>query len=45
MLLNKLNKKKEKLILKKYRLDNKFKINKILFNFMIFIIDKKIKMI
>ena len=37
--------KKEKLILKKFKLDNKLKIKKILFNFMIFIIDKKIKII
>ena len=42
MLLNKLNNKKEKLILKKYKLVNKLKINKILFNNMIFIIDKKL---
>ena len=40
MLLNKLNKKKEKLIWKKYKLDNKLKMNLILFNNMIFIIDK-----
>ena len=39
MLLNKLNKKKEKLILKKYKLDNKLKIKLILFNNMISIID------
>ena len=39
MLLNKLNKKKEKLILKKYKLDNKLKMNIILFSNMIFIID------
>ena len=45
MLLNRLNNKKEKLILKKYKLDNKYKINKILFNNMIFIIDKIIKII
>ena len=45
MLLNRLNKKKEKLILKKYKLDNKLKTNNILFNNMIFIIDKKNKMI
>ena len=38
MLLNKLNKKKEKLILKKYKLDNKLKMNLILFSNMIFII-------
>ena len=40
MLLNKLNKKKEKLILKKYKLDNKLKMNLILFSNMIFIFDK-----
>ena len=40
MLLNKLNKKKEKLILKKYKLDNKLKMNLILFNNLIFIFDK-----
>ena len=40
MLLNKLNKKKEKLILKKYKFDNKLKMNLILFNNMIFIFDK-----
>ena len=39
MLLNKLNKKKEKLIWKKYKLDNKLKIKLILFNNMISIID------
>ena len=39
MLLNRLNKKKEKLILKKYKLDNKLKMNLILFSNMIFIID------
>jgi len=39
MLLNKLNNKKEKLILKKYKLDNKLKMNLILFSNMIFIID------
>ena len=39
MLLNKLNLKKEKLILKKYKLDNKLKMNLILFSNMIFIID------
>ena len=38
MLLNRLNKKKEKLILKKYKLDNKLKMNLILFSNMIFII-------
>ena len=41
MLLNKLNKKKEKLILKKYKLDNKLKMNLILFSNMISIIDNK----
>ena len=40
MLLNKLNLKKEKLILKKYKLDNKLKMNIILFNNLIFIFDK-----
>ena len=40
MLLNKLNFKKEKLILKKYKLDNKLKMNIILFNNLIFIFDK-----
>ena len=39
MLLNKLNKKKEIQILKKYKLDNKLKMNLILFSNMIFIID------
>ena len=39
MLLNKLNNKKEKLIWKKYKLDNKLKIKLILFNNMISIID------
>ena len=39
MLLNKLNNKKEKLILKKYKLDNKLKMNLILFSNMIFIFD------
>ena len=39
MLLNKFNKKKEIQILKKYKLDNKLKIYKILFNNMIFIFD------
>ena len=39
MLLNRLNNKKEKLIIKKYKLDNKFKMNLILFSNMIFIID------
>ena len=41
MLLNKLNKKKEKLIFKKYKLDNKLKMNLILFSNMIFIIDNQ----
>ena len=40
MLLNKLNNKKEIQILKKYKLDNKLRIYKILFNNMIFIFDK-----
>ena len=40
MLLNRLNNKKEKLILKKYKLDNKLKMNLILFNNLIFIFDK-----
>ena len=40
MLLNKLNFKKEKLILKKYKLDNKLKMKIILFNNLIFIFDK-----
>ena len=39
MLLNRLNNKKEKIISKKYKLDNKLKINYILFSNMIFIID------
>ena len=39
MLLNKLINKKEKLIWKKYKLDNKLKIKLILFNNMISIID------
>ena len=41
MLLNKLNKKKEKLILKKYKLVYKYKIYLMLFNNMISIIDNK----
>ena len=45
MLLNKLNNKKEKLILKKYKLDNKLKMNIILFNNLIFIFDNKINLI
>ena len=40
MLLNKLNLKKEKLILKKYKLDNKLKMKIILFNNLIFIFYK-----
>ena len=40
MLLNKFNFKNEKLILKKYKLDNKLKMNIILFNNLIFIFDK-----
>ena len=40
MLLKKLNLKKEKLILKKYKLDNKLKMKIILFNNLIFIFDK-----
>ena len=40
MLLNKFNLKKKKLILKKYKLDNKLKMNLILFNNLIFIFDK-----
>jgi len=39
MQLNKLNKKKEKLILKKSKLDNKYKMNKILFSNMISIFE------
>ena len=39
MLLNRLNNKKKKLISKKYKLDNKLKINIILFSNMIFIIE------
>ena len=41
MLLNKFNKKKENLIWKKYKLDNKLKMKLILFNNMISIIDNK----
>ena len=41
MLLNKLNNKKEKLILKKYKLDNKLKMKIILFSNLIFIFDKQ----
>ena len=40
MLLNKLNLKNKKLILKKYKLDNKLKMKIILFNNLIFIFDK-----
>ena len=40
MLLNKFNLKKKKLILKKYKLDNKLKMKIILFNNLIFIFDK-----
>ena len=40
MLLNKLNKKNKKLILKKYKLDNKLKMKIILFSNLIFIFDK-----
>ena len=40
MLLNKFNFKNQKLILKKYKLDNKLKMNLILFNNLIFIFDK-----
>ena len=40
MLLNKFNLKKEKLILKKYKLDNKLKMKIILFNNLIFIFYK-----
>ena len=39
MQLNKLNRKKEKQILKKYKLDSKFRIKKILFNNMISIFE------
>ena len=45
MLLNKLNNKNKKLILKKYKLDNKLKMNLILFSNMIFIFDNKINLI
>ena len=41
MLLNRLNNKKKKLILKKYKLDNKLKMKIILFNNLIFIFYKK----
>ena len=41
MLLNKLNLKNKKLILKKYKLDNKLKMKIILFSNLIFIFDKK----
>ncbi len=39
MQLNKLNRKKEKQILKKYILDNKLKVKKILFSNMTFIFE------
>ena len=39
MLLNDLNKKKDKQILKKYKLDKKYKMNKISLNNMIFIFE------
>ena len=45
MLLNKFNFKNKKLILKKYKLDNKLKMNIILFNNLIFIFDKQINLI
>ena len=45
MLLNKFNLKKKKLILKKYKLDNKLKMKIILFNNLIFIFDNKINLI
>ncbi len=45
MLLNKLNKKNKKLILKKYKLDNKLKMKIILFSNLIFIFDKQINLI
>ena len=45
MLLNKLNLKKEKLILKKYKLDNKLKMKIILFSNLIFIFYKQINLI
>ena len=45
MLLNKLNLKKKKLILKKYKLDNKLKMKIILFSNLIFIFDKQINLI
>ena len=41
MLLNKLNNKNKKLILKKYKLDNKLKMKIILFSNLIFIFDKQ----
>ena len=41
MLLNKFNFKNKKLILKKYKLDNKLKMKIILFNNLIFIFYKK----
>ena len=45
MLLNKFNLKNKKLILKKYKLDNKLKMKIILFNNLIFIFDKIINLI
>ena len=45
MLLNKLNLKNKKLILKKYKLDNKLKMKIILFSNLIFIFDKQINLI
>ena len=45
MLLNKLNLKKEKLILKKYKLDNKLKMKIILFSNQICIFYKQINLI
>ena len=43
MLLNKFNLKNKKLILKKYKLDNKLKMKIILFNNLIFIFDNNKK--
>ena len=45
MLLNKFNLKKKKLILKKYKLDNKLKMKKILFSNMISTFENINKMI
>ena len=45
MLLNKFNLKNKKLILKKYKLDNKLKMKIILFNNLIFIFYKIINLI